>query len=153
MPAVTPEILKGMNLFEFLKLDELGDIAALSRVEEFKGGDYVYKEGAKAEKIYLVLEGRVAIEIEIGPNKKAVVYTENKGKMFGYPSLAKPKVFASDARCLDNVKLITLNADELVEKIFKNDCRRGYLVMNKLAEIISLKLKETSMQLVSLVHS
>jgi CRP-like cAMP-binding protein len=150
--AVTPEMLKGMNLFEFLKLEELEDIAALARVEEFKAGDYIFKEGDKAEKIYLVLEGRVAVEIEIGPNKKAVVYTETKGKMFGYPSLVKPHTFSTYARCMDQVKLVTIKAGDLVEKVFKNDCRRGYLVMNKLAEIIAVKLKETRMQLLSLVH-
>jgi len=149
---VTPEILKGMNLFEFLKLDELEDIAALCKIEEFNGGDYVFCEGDKAEKIYLVLEGRVAVEIEIGPNKKAAVYTETKGKMFGYPSLVKPHTFSTYARCLDHVKLVTLRADDLIEKVFKNDCRRGYLVMNKLAELIAQKLKETRMQLLSLVH-
>lgn len=141
-----------MNLFEFLKLEELKDISELARIEEFNTGDYVFKEGDKAEKIYMVLEGRVAVEIEIGPNKKAAVYTETKGKMFGYPSLIKPHTFSTYARCLDRVKLITLSADELVEKIFKSDCRRGYLVMNKLAEIIAMKLKETRMQLLSLVH-
>jgi CRP-like cAMP-binding protein len=150
--AVTPEMLKGMNLFEFLKLEELEDIAALARVEEFKAGDYIFKEGDKAEKVYLVLEGRVAVEIEIGPNKKAVVYTETKGKMFGYPSLVKPHTFSTYARCMDQVKLVTIKAGDLVEKVFKNDCRRGYLVMNKLAEIIAVKLKETRMQLLSLVH-
>lgn len=149
---VTPEILKGMNLFEFLKLDELKDIAALARIEEFNSGDYIFKEGDKAEKIYLVLEGRVAVEIEIGLNKKAAVYTETKGKMFGYPSLVKPHVFTTYARCLDKVKLVTIRAEDLIEKIFKSDCRRGYLVMNKLAEIIAMKLKETRMQLLSLAH-
>lgn len=149
---VTPEMLKGMNLFEFLKIDELKDIAPLCKIEEYGAGDYVYKEGDKAEKIYLVFEGRVAIQIEAGPGKKAAVYTETKGKMFGYPSLVKPHVFSTYAKCIDNVKLITLNANELIAKVFKDDCRRGYLVMNKLAEIIALKLKETRMQLVSLIH-
>jgi len=149
---VTPEMLKGMNLFEFLKLNELKDIAALCKIEDFNGGDYIFKEGDKAEKIYLMLEGRVAVEIEIGPNKKAAVYTETKGKMFGYPSLVKPHVFSTYARCMDQVKLITLRADDLIEKVFKADCRRGYLVMNKLAEIIAMKLKETRMQLLSLMH-
>ncbi len=149
---VTPEMLKEMNLFEFLKIDELKDIAPLCKIEEFVAGSYVYKEGDKADKIYLVLEGRVTIQIEIGPGKKAAVYTETKGKMFGYPSLVKPHDFSTYAKCLDNVKLITLNANELIEKVFKGDCRRGYLVMNKLAEIIALKLKETRMQLVSLIH-
>jgi len=150
---VTPELLKGMNLFEFLKVEELKDIAPLAKIEEFESGDYVFKEGDKAEKIYLVLEGRVAVEIEVGPGKRMVVYTETKGKMFGYPSLVKPHVFTTYARCLDKVKLITIKAEDLVEKIFKKDCRRGYLVMNKLAEIIAQKLKETRMQLISLAHS
>jgi CRP/FNR family cyclic AMP-dependent transcriptional regulator len=150
--SVTAEMLKGMNLFEFLRLEGLKDIAALSKIEKFSGGDFVFKEGDKAEKIYLVLEGRVAMEIEIGHSKKVVIYTETKGKMFGFPSLVKPNKFSTSARCLDDVKLITLRADDLVQKIFKKDCRRGYLVMNKLAEIIAQKLKETRIQLISLVH-
>lgn len=149
---VTAEMLKGMNLFEFLKVDELKDIAALAKIEEYNSGDYVFREGDKAEKIYLVLEGRVAVEIEVGPGKKVVVYTETKGKMFGYPSLVKPHIFTTCARCLDKVKLITIKAEDLVEKVFKNDCRSGYLVMNKLAEIIAMKLKETRIQLLSLAH-
>jgi len=149
---VTPETLKSMNLFEFLKLEELKDIAALAKVEEFNSGDYVFKEGDKAEKIYLVLEGRVAVEIEIAANKKVSIYTETKGKMFGYPSLVKPHVFTTYARCMDKVTLITIKAEDLVDKVFKQDCRRGYLVMNKLAEIIAMKLKETRMQLLSLAH-
>jgi CRP-like cAMP-binding protein len=149
---VTPEMLKSMNLFEFLKLEELKDIAALAKVEEFNSGDYVFKEGDKAEKVYLVLEGRVAVEIEIAANKKVSIYTETKGKMFGYPSLVKPHVFTTYARCMDKVTLITIKAEDLVDKVFKQDCRRGYLVMNKLAEIIALKLKETRMQLLSLAH-
>ncbi|MBI5078838.1 cyclic nucleotide-binding domain-containing protein [Candidatus Saganbacteria bacterium] len=149
---VTPEMLKGINLFEFLKLEELEDIAAISTIEEFNGGDYVYKEGDKAEKIYMVLEGRVAMETEIGPSRRATIYTETKGKMFGYPAMVKPHIFSTYARCLDRAKIITIRADDLVEKVFKPDCRRGYLVMNKLGEIIAQKLKETMIQLLSLVH-
>jgi len=151
--SVTPEMLKGMDIFEFLKLEELKDIAALAKIEEFNSGDFVFKEGDKAEKIYMVLEGRVTVEIEIGPNKKVVIYTENKGNMFGYPSLIKPHIFTTYARAQDKVKLVTIKADDLIEKIFKPDCRRGYLTMNKLAEIIAHKLKETRIQLLSLTHS
>jgi CRP-like cAMP-binding protein len=151
MESVSPELLKQTNLFSFLKLEELKDIAVLCKTEEFEPGSLVYQEGDRAEKIYLVREGRVAIEVEIRPGKRIPVYTETKGKMFGYPSLVKPHAFETYARCLDKVKLITLNADELVNRIFKEDCRRGYMVMNKLAEIIGQKLKETRQQLLSLV--
>lgn len=150
--SVTPEILKGINLFEFLKLEELVDIAPLCKIEEFASGEFIYREGDDATKIYMVLEGRVGVEYEVGPNKRITIYTETKGKMFGYPALVKPHVFATYARAMDKVKLITVSAEDLIEKIFKPDCRRGYLVMNKLAEIIALKLKETRIQLLSLAH-
>jgi len=151
--AVAPEILKGMDIFEFLKLEELKDIAELAKIEEFEQGDLIFKEGDKAEKIYMVLEGRVSTEIIIYPGKRAPVYTMTKGKFFGYPSLLRVRKFTTAARCLDKVKVVSIVADELENKIFKKDCRRGYLVMKRTAELIAQKLSDTRMQLLSLVHS
>ncbi|HID60519.1 MAG TPA: cyclic nucleotide-binding domain-containing protein [Hadesarchaea archaeon] len=147
--TVTPEILKGMDIFEFLKLEELKDIAKLAKIEKFEQEDLIFKEGDKAEKIYMVLEGRVSIEIEVYPRKRISVYTMTKGSFFGYPSLLRVRRFTTHARCLDRVKLVTIVADELVEKIFKKDCRRGYLVMKRTAELIAKKLSDTRMQLLS----
>lgn len=149
---IIPEILKGMDIFEFLKLEELKDIAALAKFEEFKQGDLIFTEGEKAEKIYMVLEGRVSIEIEIYPGKRVSVYTLAKGKFFGYPSLLRTRKFTTYARCLDNVKVASIFADKLVNKIFKKDFHRGYLVMKRNAELIAQKLSETRMQLLSLLQ-
>jgi CRP-like cAMP-binding protein len=150
--AVVPEILKGMDIFEFLKLEELKDIAKLAKIEEFDQGDMIFKEGDRAEKIYMVLEGRVSIEITIYPGKRAPVYTMTKGKFFGYPSLLRIRKFTTAARCLDRVKVVSIVADELENKIFKKDCRRGYLVMKSAAELIAQKLSDTRMQLLSLLQ-
>jgi CRP-like cAMP-binding protein len=150
--GVTPEILKGMDIFEFLKLEELKDIAKLAKIEEFEQGGLIFEEGDKAEKIYMVLEGRVSIEITIYPGKRAPVYTMTKGKFFGYPSLLRIRKFTTAARCLDRVKVVSIVADELENKIFKKDCRRGYLVMKRTAELIAQKLSDTRMQLLSLLQ-
>ena len=150
--SVKPEILKGMDIFEYLKTEELKDIAELAKVEEFDQGHLIFKEGDRAEKIYMVLEGRVSIEIEIYPGKKISVYTMHKGRFFGYPSLLRTRRFTTYARCLDRVKVVTIVADELVNKIFKKDCRRGYLVINRVADLIAAKLSDTRAQLLSLLH-
>lgn len=150
--TVQPEILKEMDIFEFLKPEELKDIAELAKVEEFEQGDLIFKEDDKAEKIYMVLEGRVSIEIEIYSGKKIPVYTMVKGTFFGYPALLRTRKFTTTARCLDKVKVASIVADELVDKIFKKDCRRGYLVMKRTAELIARKLSETRMQLLSCVQ-
>ncbi len=148
--AVKPEILKEMDIFEFLTLEELKDIAKLAKVEEFEQGDLIFKEGDKAEKIYMSLEGRVSIEIEIYPGKRISVYTMTKGRLFGYPSLLRTRKFTTHARCLDKAKVVTIVADELVDKIFKKNHHRGYLVMMKVAELIARKLSDTRMQILSL---
>jgi len=150
--TIKPEILKEMDIFEFLKLEELKDIAKLAKIEEFDQGGLIFKEGDKAEKIYMVLEGRVSIEIAIYPGKRAPVYTMTKGKFFGYPSLLRIRKFTTAARCLDRVKVVSIVADELENKIFKKDCRRGYLVMKRTAELIAQKLSDTRMQLLSLLQ-
>jgi CRP/FNR family transcriptional regulator len=150
--SVTPEILKKMDIFEFLKLDELEDIAKLARIEEYNQGDFIFKEGDRAEKIYMVLEGRVSIEIMVYPGKRVSVYTITKGTFFGYPSLLRTRKFTTYAHCLDKVKVVSIVADELVEKVFKEDCRRGYLVIKRVAELIAEKLADTRAQLLSLSH-
>jgi CRP/FNR family transcriptional regulator len=149
---VTPEILKGMDIFEFLTIDGLKDIAEMCQIEEFEAGALVFKDGDKADKLYMLLEGRVSIEVDTGAGRKASVYTLTRGKFFGYPALIRPRYFTTYARCMDKVKVVSLLADDLVNKIFKEDCRRGYLVMNKCAELVAQKLHETRMQLLSLVH-
>ena len=148
--AVKPEILKGMDIFEFLKRDELKDIAELANVEKFDQGDLIFKDGGKADKIYMVLDGRVSIEIEASPGKRISVYTMTRGRFFGYPSLLRVRKFTTYAHCLDKVNVVTIDADELVNKIFKKDCRRGYLVIKKVAELIAGKLADTRNQLLSL---
>jgi len=149
---VTPEMLKRMDIFEFLRLDELEDIAAISKVEEFDQNELIFKEGDWAEKIYMILEGRVSIETTIYPGKKIPVYTLTKRMFFGYPSLLRTRKFINDARCLDKVTVIVIDAEKLEGKIFKEDCRRGYLVMKRVAELIAEKLASTRMQLLSLLQ-
>lgn len=147
--TVAPEVLKKMDIFEFLKLEELKDIAELAETEVFEQGGLIFKEGDRAEKIYLILEGRVSIEVPVYSGKEIPVYTLSKGRFFGYPSLLRTRRFTTNARCLDKVTVVSIVADELVNKIFKKDCRRGYLVMVRMTELIAKKLQETRMQLLS----
>lgn len=151
--VVTPETLKKMDIFEFLKLEELKDIAELAEIEEFEQDDLIFKEWDRAEKIYMIEEGRVSIEITIHPGKAIPVYTLSNGRFFGYPSLLRTRRFTTNARCLDKAKVVSIVADELVEKVFKKDCRRAYLIMARMAELIAKKLSETRMQLLSISHS
>lgn len=147
---VTTRMLREMDIFEFLDEKDLERIVPLASVEEFKPGDIIFKEGDEAEKIYMVLEGRVSIEILVHGGKMIPVYTMMKGTFFGYPSLLRNKRYTTFARCLDRVKVVTIPAKEL-EKIFEQDSNLAYLVMKRVAELIAQKLANTRMQLISCI--
>lgn len=145
---VTPEMLKKMDVFEFVGKEELKRIAELAEVEEFEPGDYIFREGDEAGKIYIVLEGRVSIEIPVGPGKTVQVYTMTKWRFFGYPALLRSRKYTTNARCLDRVRVVSIPANDL-EELFKKNCTCGYLVMKRVAELIAQKLRDTRMQLIS----
>jgi CRP/FNR family cyclic AMP-dependent transcriptional regulator len=148
--TVTPEMLKKMDIFEFVGKEELKRIAKLARIEEFEPGDYIFKEGDEAKKIYVVLEGRVSVEMPVGPEKTIQVYTMTKWRFFGYPALLRTKKFTTNARCIDRVKVVSIAAEDL-ENLFKENCTCGYLVMKRVAELIAQKLRDTRMQLISCI--
>ncbi|MEM2878662.1 MAG: cyclic nucleotide-binding domain-containing protein [Candidatus Hadarchaeales archaeon] len=145
---VTPDMLKKMDIFEFVGKEELKKIAEIAEIEEFEPGEYVFRDGDIGKKIYVVLEGRVSVEIPVGSGKTVQVYTMTKWRFFGYPSLLRDKKFTTNARCLDRVKVVSIPADGL-EEIFKENCTCGYLVMKRVAELIAQKLRDTRMQLIS----
>jgi len=150
MEKVTPEMLKKMDVFEFVDKDDLKRVAQFAEIKEFRPGDYIFREGETAKEIYVVLEGRISIEIPIGPGRTIQVYTMTKWRFFGYPALLRNKKFTTNARCLEKVKVVSIPAEKL-EGFFKENCTCGYLVMKRVAELIAQKLRDTRMQLISCI--
>jgi CRP-like cAMP-binding protein len=139
--------LKASDLFEVLEFSELQDIAALAYEKLFEAGQIIFKPGQRADEIYIVEEGRVSIEVEVGPSERISVYVLGAGEFFGYPALLPSKAYTTYCVCLEKTKLIAIPGDKLLS-LLEKDPSRGYKVMKKLAELIAKKLAETRRQLV-----
>ncbi|MEM2282077.1 MAG: cyclic nucleotide-binding domain-containing protein [Candidatus Hadarchaeales archaeon] len=144
---VQPERLRVTDLFEHLSFQELQDIAAIAQEEEYEAGHVLFKPGDRAEKIYLIEKGRVSIEIEITPTERIGVYVLGEGNFFGYPALLPSKTYTTVGTCLERTKLITIEASRLLS-LLEKDPKRGFKVMQKVAELIAKKLADTRRQLV-----
>ena len=146
------EALRKSDLFEGLGDEELLAIARLAREEKFDAGSVIFREKGPANYLYIVREGRVAILIDISRRKQAVIDTISRNCSFGWSAMVPPYTYTGTARTVEPTRAIVISGQEL-RGLCSTCCSTCYTIMEKITRIISKRLKDTRLQLVSLLHS
>jgi CRP-like cAMP-binding protein len=148
---VSLEILKKAELFEGLSDDDLAAIAKHARLETYEAGTRIFAEGEVAKDIYVVHEGRVAVMIGIGQGKQTIVDTVSRGGTLAWSALVEPHILTSTAKSVDKSTLVAIPGEDL-DHICESNCRLCYTIMAKIAAVISRRLQNTRLQLLSLMY-
>ena len=145
------EALRRSDLFEGLSDDELAAIAKMAREETYDVGTIIFRENSPAKDLYIVREGRVAILIDIGRGKQTVIDTICRNGSFGWSAMVPPYILTGSAKTMERTRVIIITGRELRE-LCRTSCGTCYTIMEKLATIISIRLKDTRLQLIGLMH-
>jgi CRP-like cAMP-binding protein len=145
------EALRKSDLFEGLSDDELAAIARMAREETYEIGAVIFRENDIAKNLYIVREGRVAILIDIGRGKQTVIDTVCRNGSFGWSALVPPYILTGTAKVMERTRVIVISGQDLRE-LCRMNCGTCYTIMEKLATIISSRLKDTRLQLISLMY-
>ncbi len=112
----------------------------------FEAGQYLFHEGEPADAFYLLRHGRVALEIT-APGRGAVTFqTIVAGEIVGVSWLIPPYRWTYDAKALELVRAISLDARCLREKC-EADHDLGYDVMMRFLPVIAQRLQATRLQI------
>ena len=147
------DTLKSSDLFEGLETHHLEKVSALCRGGSYKEGMMIFKEGDEATELYVLTDGRVALEMEVRPvpDRPAIptaVEIVSKGEGFGWSALVEPHIFTLSARCMTNCTVLAIKGD-MLRKVIADDPDLGYELMKRVARLISLRLAETRLRLTS----
>jgi signal transduction histidine kinase len=104
---ITPQELAGLQLFEDLTDDELHWIIANGQEQQLTKGDYFIREGDKADRFYVVLEGELQI-VRVVDGKEAVMGTTPRGIMGGELSILNATPSQVTARAILATRLLVL---------------------------------------------
>ena len=146
---VAVEVLNKVDVFKGLNNEELEKIARICREHTFEEGQLCFTEGSKAEELYILQKGKVAIETEVrysGRRVKATVTTLGTGRLFGWSALIEPHILTASASCEEKAAVIAIKGADLLD-VFEKDNHIGYVVMKNLAAIVSSRLTRTSQRL------
>jgi CRP-like cAMP-binding protein len=132
----------------FADLDEptIQLLAGCARNVVFKRGEYLFHTGDEANEFYLIRHGRVALDV-VAPGRQAItIQTIGEGEIAGVSWLLPPYKWVHDARALDQVRAIGMDARCLREKC-EADHDVGYEMMVRFVPVLVSRLQATRMQL------
>lgn len=110
-------------------------------------GDRIFEQGEPAVFIYIVQEGRVALEMTLERPDGSLTHTTTvasvgQGEAFGWSALVEPYVLTLSAKAVECCELILIEGQKLRE-VLKRDGDMGYLVMANVAKLLAGRLMRT----------
>jgi CRP/FNR family transcriptional regulator, cyclic AMP receptor protein len=124
-------------------------IAALGTPVQWAAGVTVFREGDRDSVVYVVEEGRVAIEVTIPGRGRVILLMVGPGEAFGWSSLFHPRPKTAAARTIEPTRALALDAPKL-RALCDADAGLGYAIAQRMLEVVSDRLKATRMQLMDI---
>lgn len=125
-------------------------VLGLAQLVEKKAGDALFLEGDPEDYLYIVLEGRIAIEITVPGRGRVRISTIEPLDLVGWSSVT-PNVQrrTAAARAVVPTRLVALDAMGL-HQLCQEDNHFGYLFMQHVANVIAGRLAATRLQLLDM---
>ena len=112
----------------------------------FEAGQYLFREDDPADQFFLLRHGRVALEIT-APGRKAMTFqTLREGEIVGVSWLIPPYRWTYDAKALELVRAIAMDAACLRQKS-EADHDFGYQMMTRFVPVLVERLHATQLQI------
>jgi len=140
------EVLRKCDLFRALANEPLSVVERLCTAEEFEPGAIMCKQGAKADKIYVIEDGVAGIILEVGQLTQRQVQAAANFDVVGWSALIEPYVFTATVKAVEKTRALAFNAREL-GRLLRDRTDIGYKVGPAVAYIVAKRLHHAYNQL------
>ncbi len=139
MPTTAP--LSEFPLFKDLPEELLAKLSTLCQERSFAAGETIFREGKLADQLHFLLEGSLVLKVQLTsrPESITVSAVNRKYESFGWSGLVPPHHYTASAICEQDCRVLTLPGAALME-LLKQDSAAGFLVMQRIAEMIASRL-------------
>lgn len=149
---ISPELLRRYPFFGLLTDAQLKAIAMIAQEVDIPSGTQIFKEGEKADTLYVLLQGSVDLYYTVDTegvldfSKEFLVGEINPGDAFGISSLMEPYIFTATAKADQNLRLIKIDAVAL-RALLEDDAKMSCVIMYQVAKAYAERLRSTRIQL------
>lgn len=139
--------LQSVPLFQQMSEAHFNKILQISTLVDVDAKQELFREGDPEEFLYVVVQGRVAIEMFIPSRGRIRIHTAEPMDEVGWSSVT-PVVRrrTASARAVLPSTLIKIDAVKL-RQFSEDDCSLGYIIMRRICNVIASRLLTTRLQL------
>jgi CRP/FNR family cyclic AMP-dependent transcriptional regulator len=123
-------------------------LATLAKEVRFTRDQIIFREGGECSEYYLIVSGRVALEIE-APDHTLRVQTLSAGDELGWSALLMGSGKHFQARALEPVEALAFEGSELLAAC-NEDTAFGFAFMQRLLAVVAGRLQATRLQVLDL---
>jgi CRP/FNR family transcriptional regulator, cyclic AMP receptor protein len=146
MVQALDELISQSPVFAGLSAAHLQLIAGCGINERFDQGSYLFREGAAADRFYLIRSGSIALEVAVPGRGAHLLETLGEGEVVGWSWLFEPYRWQFDGRAVSACRVVTFDGACLRGKC-ESDHELGYGLMRRFAASMVDRLQATRLQL------
>ena len=146
---ISPEILRRYPYFAAAHDEGLRALAMICEEVTVAAGTVMYREGDKADKLYILVEGEVDIQYTLGSGELRTVDTIVPGELMMWSALVEPYKSTAVVTVRQNSKLIALDSEKLRAYSAK-DHKVANDVLLHLIKMLATRLEGARIQLATI---
>ena len=127
----------------------LEQLAKYATLDHFDTGERVLRTGNPADTLYVLVSGRIALEMPNPRGGSIVIETLWPGEVLGISWMLPPYRLTFDARCVERCRVIAIDARK-VRASCDAEPALGYALYKQLSGVVRNRLQATRMQLLDL---
>jgi CRP-like cAMP-binding protein len=137
-------VLSKEDLNEIVMIAHLTDdmrerLAQITDVLNFDKDEILFREGEPADRFYMLRAGNVLLEQRISDKVTACVGSVKPGFSFGWSAMVDNGVYTTEAVCIEPSEIYSFKREK-INNLFEQDPKMGFLLYQRLLEIIKKRL-------------
>jgi len=144
------EMLEKIILFKGLTSDQISQLMKVTKSEDFRAGEIIFKEGEKGDKLYIILSGSVRISKQIPGSGEEALAVLKPGDFFGEMSLIDDVERSADAIANERSTLLSIDRNSFESLLFLNK-ELAYTILWNFVRTLSKRLRDTNEKLRALL--
>lgn len=142
-------MLGGLHFTADLPEHALDECAALATLADFAAGTLIFDEGSANPFLYVVVHGRVGLDMQVPGRGRVRVLSLGPGEMLAWSALLGGGTMTVSAVALQDTQAVALPGARLREICGANP-EAGFHVMQRMASALAQRLVGTRLQLLDL---
>jgi CRP-like cAMP-binding protein len=121
---------------------DMDSFLACCSMRAYAPQEYIFSAGQPAEQFYLLIAGKVDLEIAAPQHQNIVIDTIASGEALGWSWLFPPYVWQFNARAKELTETILIETKCLLQ-LCENDPRFGYEFQKRVSRVMNQRLQAT----------